>query len=85
MEKIEQQVLLAEDGNLYKIETMQDLEDSLAQQSLQGQVNATTQGSDQYLALLNDSQSPANQSQVNISHSGGGAGDPSPNSAHAPS
>lgn len=36
VEKIEQQVLLAEDGNLYKIETMQDLENSLAQQSLQG-------------------------------------------------
>ena len=26
--KIEQQVLLAEDGNLYKIETVQDLEES---------------------------------------------------------
>lgn len=28
--KIEQQVLLAEDGNLYKIETVQDLEDSIS-------------------------------------------------------
>lgn len=31
VKKIEQQVLLAEDGNLYKIETVQDLEDSFAQ------------------------------------------------------
>lgn len=85
VEKIEQQVLLAEDGNLYKIETMQDMEDPLAQQSLQGQVNAPNQSSDQYLALLNDSQSQANhsQSQMNSSHSGGGAGDPSPSSGSA--
>ena len=31
VKKIEQQILLAEDGNLYKIETVQDLEDSFAQ------------------------------------------------------
>ena len=53
VEKIEQQVLLAEDGNLYKIETMQDLEDSLTQQSVQGHGNAN-QSSDQSMALLND-------------------------------
>ena len=51
---------------------------------MQGQVTAANPSSDQYLALLNDSQSQANHShsQMNTSHSGGG-GDPSPNSGSA--